>query len=311
MQRHHSKEKVQIVNELHKPIRRKFKRRSTVVKGIKDLFQADLAQLDAYARLNKNFKYALIVIDCFSKYVWARPLKTKNAEEVVKAFESIFKEGACPRNLQTDQGTEFFNSRFKLLMKKYGILHYNTFNSTKASIAERVIRTLKEQLFKYFSLNGTYKWIDVLPKIVNKYNHTKHSTINMKPVDVTKNNESYVLKHSYNFTTPYSPRKYSVNDFVRISKAKHIFEKGYTPNWTTEVFKIVETQNTNPVTYRLEDLDRRPISGSFYNQELQKTKHHEVYLVERVLKRRGDRVYVKWLGFGNEHNSWINKSNVL
>lgn len=309
----HSKEKIRVVEELHKPIRKKFKRRSTIIRGLRDLFQADLAQLDLYARFNKNFKYALIVIDCFSKYVWFRPLKTKNAAEVVKAFESILKEASsAPSNLQTDQGSEFFNSKFKLLMKKYEINHYNTFNYTKASIAERVIRTLKERLFKYFSLNGSYKWLDALTKIVMEYNRTKHSTINMKPADVSKDNERIVLGRLNNLKKlPYSQRKFALNDFVRISKAKHIFSKGYTPNWTTELFKIDKIKNTRPVTYSLKDLEGSPISGSFYNEELQKTYEPDVYLVEKVLKKRGNKIFVRWLGFSKSHDSWIDKANVI
>lgn len=100
-------------------------------------------------------------------------------------------------------------------------------------------------------------------------------------------------------------------DYVRISKYKGIFEKGYTPNWSTEIFKIIKAQNTCPVTYLLEDSRHNPILGAFYKEELQKTKHPEVYLVEKVLKRKGNKVFVKWLGLPNDENSWIDKSNVL
>lgn len=309
----HSTEKIQLVRELHKPIRRKFKRRHTVVNGLLDLWQSDLAQLDKYSRFNKSYKYILIVIDCFSKYLWARPLKTKTAEEVAKAFETILNEGCSPRNLQTDQGLEFFNAKFKQLMKKFNINHYNTFNCTKASMAERVIRSIKERLYKYFSLNGSFKWIEVLPEIVNGYNHTKHSTINMRPIDVTKNNEIHVLKCIRRAVNPVLPtsRTFSIDDFVRISKVKHIFEKGYIPNWTTEVFKVMKIKNTLPITYQLKDLEGRPIIGSFYKEELQSVKYPEVYLVEKIIKKKADKVYVKWLGFPNSHNSWINSANVL
>lgn len=309
----HSKEKLQLVRELHKPARKNFNRRHTIIKAIDDVWQADLAQMDMYAGSNKNYKYVLIVIDCFSKYLWTRPLKTKTAEEVAKAFETIFVGGRCPRNLQTDQGLEFFNSKLKLVMKKYDINHYHTYSCKKAAMAERVIRTIKERLFRYFSLNGSFKWIDVLPEIVDAYNNTKHRTIHMKPIEVTKGNERRVLMSSYTFVNTKSPLKntFSVGDFVRISKAKHIFKKGYKPSWTTEVFKISKIQTTNPVTYLLIDLEGVSISGGFYKEELQKTKYPDVYLVEKVLKRRANTVYVKWLGFDNSHNSWVDSSNIL
>lgn len=309
-----SKEKLQLVKELHKPIRKNFQRRRTIIKGLDDLWQIDLIEMGRFTSSNKKFRYILVVIDCFSKYVWCRALKTKSALDVTRAFESILKEGVvrCPRNVQSDQGKEFFNTNFNQLMKKYNINHYNTFSSMKASMAERVIRTLKEKLFKHFTLNGSHKWIDVLSKITSVYNNTTHSTIKMKPIDVTKKNEDLVLKSSYNFIKlATTPRTFKIGDYVRISIAKHVFEKGYIPNWTTEIFKIVRIQITHPVSYLLEDLRGTSISGAFYKEELQKAKYHDVYLVEKVLKRRGNKVYVRWLGFDDSHNSWIDRSNVL
>ncbi|XP_071629504.1 uncharacterized protein [Temnothorax longispinosus] len=86
---------------------------------------------------------------------------------------------------------------------------------------------------------------------------------------------------------------------------------GYTPNWTTEVFKIVKVQHTNPVTYLLEDYRGKSVAGAFYEYELHRATYPDVYLVEKVLRRRGDEVYVKWLGFDGSHNSWIHKDNVI
>lgn len=99
--------------------------------------------------------------------------------------------------------------------------------------------------------------------------------------------------------------RFSIGDHVRISKFKHLFEKGYTPNWTTEIFTIERKQSTNPRTYLLRDSQGHSIKGGFYESELQRTKYPNVYLVERVLKRRGDEEFVKWLGFDSTHNSWV------
>lgn len=310
----HSVEKEQLVSELHKPIRRNFERRHTIIKGIDDLWQADLAQLDYYSNSNKNYKFILVVIDCFSKYVWAQPLKSKHANEVAKAFESILAGKRRPKNLQTDRGTEFFNSKFKKIMVNHKIHHYSTFTSKKAAIVERVIRTLKGKLFKYFSLNGTYQWINILPEIVCQYNNTRHRTIGIKPIEVNKRNENHILKSVYSFVkvAPILRKNtFAIGEIVRISKIKHIFEKGYTPNWTTELFKIAKVQITNPVTYLLKDLEDNPIRGAFYQEELQKAKYSDIYLVEKVLKQRKNKLFVKWLGFDNRSNSWIDKMNKL
>ena len=102
-----------------------------------------------------------------------------------------------------------------------------------------------------------------------------------------------------------------MGDKVRISKIKQIFEKGYTPNWSTEIFTITRVARTNPVTYHLEDYYDQPVSGGFYESEIQKTFYPEIYLVEKVLKKKGERAYVKWLGLGSEHNSWIDKKEIF
>lgn len=309
----HSKEKIQLVNELHKPIRKNFKRRRTIIKGLDDLWQSDLGQLDQYAKYNKNYKYILVVIDCFSKFVWTKALKTKSGVEVSESFETILKEanGRKPRNLQTDQGKEYYNAHFKSMMKKHNINHYSTFSITKAAICERVIRTIKEKLFKYFTLNGSYRWIEVLPEIVHNYNNQRHSVIGMKPSKVTKSNEKSILNSTYKNLKVVDSRKFKKGHLVRISRSKHVFEKGYTPNYTTELFKIDKINITNPTTYVLKDLHDRPIRGSFYEAELQKTNQPDVYLVEKVLRKKGQKVFVKWLGFDSSHNSWIDVSNKL
>ncbi|XP_066157574.1 uncharacterized protein [Euwallacea fornicatus] len=308
-----SKEKIQLITELHKPSRRKFPRRRTIIKGLNDSWQADLAQMDMYSRENRQYKFFLIVIDCFSKYIWAKPLKSKSGAEVADAFSKILKESKIsPKNLATDHGKEFYNTNFQQLMKKWTINHYSTFSITKAAIAERCIRTIKEKLYKLFSLNGNHKWVDILSDVIKKYNETKHSTTNVKPIAINKNNEKEILSRAYNhIKIVEKSRKFKVGDLVRISKNKHIFEKGYLPNWTTELFSIVKVQLTNPVTYLLEDQTGRPIKGAFYKYELQKTKQPDVFLVEKIIRKRGNKVYVKWLGFDKSHNSWISDDNKL
>lgn len=309
----HTKEKIQVVNELHKPVRKNFTRRRTIIKGLDDLWQMDLVDMQKHAHKNKNFKYIFVMIDCFSKFVWTKPLKNKSGKEIMQAVCDILKDSKrTPKNLQSDQGTEFYNAGFNNLMKKHNINHYSTFSVTKAAIAERVIRTLKEKLYKYFSLNGSYRWMDILPEIVKEYNNRCHRTTGMKPCEINKKNEKKILQSAYNHIKLALNRpKFKVGDLVRISKNKHVFEKGYTPNWTTELFKVIKVHITNPITYLLQDLRGNPISGGFYTEELQKAKHSDIFLVEKVLRKRGNKVFVKWLGLDKSHNSWIDNTNKL
>lgn len=303
--------KEQIVDELHKPARRNYSRRRVIVKGLDDLWQGDLVEMLPYQRVNKGFNYLLTVIDVFSKHAWAEPVKTKSANDVADAMTGILQKGRVPRKLQTDNGKEFYNSKFEVLMKQYQIEHYSTFSILKASVVERFNRTLKSLMWREFSLQGSYRWIDILPALLKTYNERRHRTIGMKPADVTKKNEKQLLNSVYNNIKIAGPARYRVGDNVRISTIKGVFEKGYTPNWSTEIFTIHNVQITNPVTYMLKDSRGTIIKGGFYEQELQKTEHGDIYLVEKILRRKGTRVYVKWLGLDNIHNSWINKNNIL
>ena len=145
-------------------------------------------------------------------------------------------------------------------------------------------------------------YIDVLNDIVNRYNNTVYRTIKIKPIDVK--NDSYV---EYNEDSNKKSPKFKVNDHVRISKYKNVFAKGYVPNWSEEVFIV--NVNVNE-TYTINDLNGKKITGTFYEKELQKTNQKE-FRLEKVLKRKDDKLYIKWKGYDNSFNSWINKKDFL
>lgn len=142
----------QVFKELHSPARKNFKRRTSVMKGINDTFQADLVEMIPYARVNQNNKYILTVIDTFSKYAWAIPVKTKTGKDVTEAMKSVLDVGKIPKNVQTDFGKEFYNTHFAKLMNDYKINHYSTYSTKKAAIVERFNRTLKGKMWFHFSL---------------------------------------------------------------------------------------------------------------------------------------------------------------
>ena len=127
----------------------------------------------------------------------------------------------------------------------------------------------------------------MLDDTVDKYNNTVHKTIKMKPIDVTGN--SYI---KFNENLNKKDPKFKVGGHVRISKYKKIFAKGYTPNWSEEVFVISKIKNTVPWTYVISDLNGEEITGNFYEKELQKTNQKE-FRIEKVIKRKGDKLYVK------------------
>jgi IS30 family transposase len=172
-----------LVNELHKQVRKNFPRLHVKLKGINDLWQADFVEMTQFSKENKGFKYLMTVIDCFTKYAWAVPLKNKSSTVVSSALEKIIREKKeAPVHLQTDNGTEFYNSTFKKLMEKYKIKHYSSYSHLKASIVERFNRTLKNMMWKQFSLQGSYKWLPILQSTLQKYNNNFHRTIQTAPL---------------------------------------------------------------------------------------------------------------------------------
>ena len=182
---------------------------------------------------------------------------------------------------------------------------YSTHNEGKSVVAERFIRTLKTKIYKYMSSISKNIYIDKLDDIVNKYNNTYHSIIKKKPVDV-ENNTDIKFKNDVNDVDP----KFQVGDHVRISTYKNIFAKGYMPNWSEEVFVVNEVKNTVPWTYVINDLNGEEIIRTFYEKELQKTNQQE-FGIEKVLKRKGNKLYVKWKGYNNSFNSWIDKKDLV
>ena len=264
----------QLAEELHKPITKNFRKRKVISKGIDKIWAADLVEMQKYSKWNKGVKYLLMVIDVFSKYGWIKPLKDKKTESVSLAFDTLFKKSKRkPDKLWTDKGSEFNSKHF---LKKNNIKLYHTENEEKSSVVERWNRTMKNRMWKMFSANNNTVYWDKLDQLVDNYNNTKHSRIKMTPIEASKKgNEKKVLRNLYGdliYLKPEKP-KCSVGDKVRISKYKRkVFDKGYTPNWTEEIFVIHDILLTNPLTYKVVDLLGEEIEGSFYEKELQKAK---------------------------------------
>lgn len=264
---------LKLAEELHKPIRRKFKRRRVYAFTLNDIWSADLQDLSRLSKHNKGYKYLLNVIDLFSRYAYSVPLKTKSAKEVTEAFEKLF-DAQHPNKLWADRGSEFVNNNFRKLLAKRNIDLYHVYNEGKACVVERFNRTLGEMINRHMTAHKTKKYIDVLQILIDEYNNRYHSTIRMSPVDASKfDNAEQVLTPVLEDIVHAKTQKpkYKVGDRVRIYRYKTTFEKGSTPNWTNEIFLVDRVANTKPITYKLKDLNNEPILGSFYAEELQKT----------------------------------------
>ncbi|XP_065654803.1 uncharacterized protein LOC136081418 [Hydra vulgaris] len=191
---------------------------------------------------------------------------------------SNFQERKCQK-IWVDKGLEFYNKHVKAL----GVELYSTENQEKSCVVERWNRTMKDKMFKYFSANSTRKYIEVFDEMVNKYNNTKHTSIKMTPVQASdKKNENI----------------------------KGTFEKGYTPRWTEEVFTVSQVQFTDPPTYKITNDNGEEIQGTFYEQEMQKTDQ-SIFRIEKVIRKLKNKSLVKWYGYPDSFNSWVDKKELI
>ena len=267
-----------------------------------------------FSSWNDGVKFLLIVIDVFLKFGWIEPLKNKKSLSIVKAFNNILKTGRKPKFLRCDKGREFYNRDFKKLIDEKGISLYSTENEEKSSVVERWNRTIKNRIFKLFTASNSTVYIHKLNLLLDNYNETKHRSIKMTPEQANrKENEYRVYLNLYGEDMPQTSKpKFKVGDEVRISKYKRkVFDKGYTPNRTEEIFVVDKIKFTNQVTYKIKDLSGEETLGTFYEQELSRASQ-EVFRIEKVLKRdnKNKTLLVKWSGFPEKFNSWVPLSDV-
>ena len=311
----------ELANELHKPLRHHFQKRYVFAQDVDDIWAADLVDMRGLSEENDNYNYILMVIDVFSKYGWAQPMLNKSGISLRKALEDIFKEGKLPKMIWADRGTEFYNKNVKELLKEHKISLYSTGNPEKSSVVERWNRTMKTWLWKYFTANGTHKYLDVLQELVKKYNSTKHRSIKLTPLEARKQSKYLqVFKNLYHDKTEkllktYKGKvpKFKVGDKVRLAVLKDTFEKAYIINYTDKIYTIKEVKWTLPYTYVVEDDRGKVHTGTFYEQDLQKV-NVDRFRIEKIIdwktingKRFG---LVKWMDYDDSYNSWEPAENL-
>lgn len=305
---------------LHRPKRNNYPRKRVIVNGIDDTWQIDLVDVTPLQKENDGNKFILTAIDVFSKKAWAEPLKNKERLNVKNAFEKIIKTRK-PKKIQCDKGLEFHNTIFQKFLKDKNIRMYSTDSDMKASVVERFNRTLKEKMWRYFTFSGKKKWIDILPDLLKSYNNSYHRSIKRKPNQVFKKDEDDIFLTLYNYSKNDGNHStininLKVGDFVRINKIKKTFEKGYTPNWTREIFKIYKVIASIPPTYKVKDLNNEEITGTFYDQELQKIENFdETFDIDQIIKtkvvNKKTQYFVSWKGYPDSFNSWIPKESII
>lgn len=313
---------------LRRELRHSFRKARVVVSGIDDQFDMDLADVSSISDENDDVKYLLFVIDIFSKYFWVEPLKNKTARDVLKALQSILDKGRKCKKVRSDNGKEFNNNIMKMFLKNQGIYYFTTQNSdTKANVVERVIKTIKNMMYRYFTKQRTHRFVDVLQDIVNSYNATPHRSLNnIAPKDVNEENEAGIwafmylkpkkmkLKMKQNLPPKYN---FKIGDIVRISRINMIFDRSYDEHFTREIFKIRNRFRMQAIPmYRLKDFMDEAIKGNFYESELQKVNKDEnsLWFIEKKIRKRKRNGNIQWLvkfeGWSDRYNQWIDEKDI-
>ena len=298
--------------ELNKPVINKFERKKVIVNHIDEIHSCDLVDMQKYSKVNRGYKYIFTNIDIFSKFAWSFPLKSKTIKEIKSCFQKIFKERK-PKYIWSDQESAFFSKEMLKFFEDNNVKIYHTYSNLKAVIIERFNRSLRELMMKSFVKNNNTVWYNVLPNLIKTYSNRYHRTIKMKPIDVNKTNEKHIKNTVYNYDITNKKPKYKINDLVRISlKRRELFDKP-TGNikWSEEVFKIYKINKSNVISYQIKDMNDEIIKGIFYEKELQLTKNiNDEYIIEKILRTKGYQIYVKWRGYSNNFNSWVNKYDI-
>lgn len=312
----------QLTYTLHKPVRRKFKRNPIVVDRVDEQWQGDLVDVKEFARQNDGHKYILTAIDLFSRYAFAIPIKDKQGNTVLAGIKKILKDRQ-PAKFQTDQGKEFVNQSVQRFLKNQGIHFFTSLNQDiKCAVVERFNRTLRNRMFKYFTANGTRRYIDILPQLIEAYNRTIHRSVGMRPIDVTEAREKEVFQKLHGVSSfrsllkrNVSSQKIPVGSQVRIPYKSEAFQRGYYPQWTDESFIVTDkiTGRKRP-TYKLKDQLGTKIKRKIYPEQIQKIDTN-IYRIEKVLKRKKINnvlhYYVKWQGYPSSSNQWVPASSVV
>jgi len=272
-------------------------------------------EMQEWSRQNKGYRYMLNVVDVFSKYAWSIPLQDKTGNTVLEAFKEIVKiSDRKPAHIWVDQGKEFYNKNIDQWIKENDIIRYSTYGEHKSAVVERFNRTLKTNMWKRFTAENTRNWIDMIDKLMSNYNNKFHFTIKMTPSEASKKkNKAQVLNNQTHLEPTHENPKFKVGDKVRISRIKKIFEKGYLPNWSEELYVVSQVKNTNPFTYIVNDLNGDLIAGSFYTEELQKSTQ-DVFRIEKVIRKKKingiEHGLIKWLGYNKKFNEWKPMSEI-
>ena len=328
-----------IAHSRHGPLSKRFIRRPIRVALPGHILGADLADFSNIKTHNRGYTYVLFLIDMFSRKLDVFPIKNKKNSTVADIIDHFLKNNTKHRYsfFWSDEGKEFYGASVNKVLKTYDITQYHVYSrKIKNAIVERAIRTIKTILYRYFTQNDTLHYLDVIHQIVKTYNITSHQGLcgltpqyvdNMTNLEEIKKHEVSQLRRKYQ---NYGRNIYKASNkngisrdldikegtYVRLllTDSEKIFNKGYVPQFTEEIFKIKSVDNSSkPVVYYLEDLLQEPIEGIVYRQELKPTHLPESFPIEKVIKSKYDKklkkkiFFVKFRSYPEKFNAWVDE----
>jgi len=306
---------------LHKPARKVYPTHHILVGGPNDMHQGDLIDFNTISKHNDGYSYILTVIDCFTRFAWAVPIKDKVPATVVAALKIVYGGLDTPSNFVSDAGREFTGNATRDWFKERDIHFAIAYGTHKAQFVERFNLTFKRMLFRSLTLTHTLRYIDRVDDTVRAYNSRFHRSIGMRPIDVNSDNAKSIFIHMYGDPKNWMVRQggdgyYKRGDHVRISRLKGPFEKSYEESYSREVYVVNKVLATEPVQYKLNSLNGEKINGRFYKEEMTHVRMNPdtVYPIEKVLDHRVvggvKQALVKWKGWNSSYNQWINEAEL-
>ena len=246
------------------PPRKNYSTNKIIYNHTDEIWSIDLADMIDYKiSNNKGFRYIFIVIDNFSKYLWAIPLKNKYSQTITNEFSNILTNSKRkPPKLESDRGTEFYNSIFQNFLKVKNIHHYSRYTDKGPSIAERVIRTVRNLLKKPVFEKGKADWLSELSTVIKQYNNFIHHSTKMKPIDALKKSNEKVVNSNLQDQRDKQHPKYRLGQLVRTADIRRVFSKGDSTNWSYKLYTITEVIHDTIPSYRLNHSRER------YNENL-------------------------------------------
>lgn len=312
----------------HRQQRTKFDRRFYMVGRPGMILGLDTAHMTNLSKHNDGVNYLMFAIDLFSRFLIVAPMPSLKSRDSVDAFHIVMDTSIYPYpKLFTDEGVEFTNKHVLTEYKKNGVKIYHTRNrDIKCAVAERVIRTIKNKIYKYLTYANTLKYIDVLDKIVDTYNITPHRGLfGHVPFDIHLMSDPEKIDHF--ICKVYKKRRarikritspLEVGQCVRLvtrDSRKESFQKGFLPRNSREIFTIIHREDTHiPITYTISDLDNNPIHGTWYHDELVPCSKPTAFKIDiiRTRRRRGSLQYlVQYIDYPDSSPKWVTKNMVI